>query len=137
MTYFNTPTNSIHIITSKELCLLYKPGFKLVPLLENHEFPQKWGAIYDNPHYWQISDFNDPTVDAIFLNCEHPAVCSQFKNIASTVGKTHLKDSEGKDLYLQVLDCDSEIVYNALIKRTLASLLPEKNNAKLCRSPSL
>ncbi len=101
-------------ITSDLLCSLYKIGFKPVSLSEDHEFTIKWGAVYDDPYYWQISDFHNH------------AVYSKFTNIASTVGKTHLKDSEGKELYLQVLDCDSEYIYDIITKRTIAKLPLEK-----------
>ncbi len=117
MTCSNNFNNSIiHVITSKELCLLHNNGFKLVPLSDDNKPVTQWSPIYDNPSYWQIDDFTTTETS------------SMFKNVASTVGKTHLKDSEGKELYLQVLDCDSEIIYDIITKRSLASAPLEKIN---------
>ncbi len=113
------------VITSKELCLLHSNGFKLVPLSKNHEFTIKWGPIYDNPSFWQIDDFCTAEIS------------TKFKNVASTLGKTHIKDSENKDLYLQVLDCDSEGVCNILTKIPLAQLSSEKKTKAFAESLKL
>src|SRR6476659_4136528 len=94
--------NEIHAIDSKTLTSLYNIGFKLVPLSDNHKPTVEWTLIYNNPDYWHIDKFNDPK--------EYP----KFDNVASTLGKSHLRDSENNDLFLQVLDVDSENVYNIL-----------------------
>jgi hypothetical protein len=117
ITYFKNANNPvIHIIDSKDLILLFSNGFKLVPLSDDHKPVVQWSPIYDNPSYWQIGDLRTAETS------------SKFKNVASALGKTHLKDYEGKDLYLQVLDCDSEIIYDIITKRSLASLPLEKIN---------
>jgi hypothetical protein len=90
MTHPDIPTNSIQVITSKELGLLHSNGFKLVPLSDNHKL-EIWGPIYDDPFYWKVNDFTSAEIS------------SKFKNIASALGKTHIQDPEGNDLYLQVL----------------------------------
>ena len=94
-------------IPSDLLSSLHQSGFKPVPLSYNGIPTTQWTPIYDNPSYWQIDDFTTAETS------------SMFKNVASALGKTHLKDSEGKDLYLQVLDCDSEIIYDIITKRSL------------------
>lgn len=82
---------------------LDKIGFKLVPLSENHTpVVDEWTPIHENPNYWKLEDFNDPSV---YL---------KFRNVASSLGKTHLKDNEGNDLYIQVLDIDSEKAFNLI-----------------------
>ncbi len=96
MSFSSNNTNQKKRIISKELVELRKSGFKLVPLSENGTPAiDNWTPIYENPNYWNDKDFNDPSV------------CSKFHNIASTLGKTHIKD-QGQDLYLKVLDIDSE-----------------------------
>ncbi len=121
----NHPDNSLSDISTHDLCSLYKAGFKLVPLSDDHRPVIQWGPIYDNPCYWQTDEFNAPEINA------------KFKNVASTLGKTHLKDPENKDLYLQVLDCDSEAVYNILAKIPLAQLPSEKKSRALAGSLEL
>ncbi|MDF0682431.1 MAG: hypothetical protein P0116_15855, partial [Candidatus Nitrosocosmicus sp.] len=65
---------------------LHKLGFKLVALSEEGLPIEAWTSIYENSDYWKESDFTNPVVS------------SKFKNIASTTGKTHLKDPNGTDL---------------------------------------
>jgi hypothetical protein len=55
--------------------------------------------IYNDPNYWTT---------------EKIAQLSNIKNVATTFGKTHLRDSEGNDLYLHELDIDSKEVYDRL-----------------------
>jgi hypothetical protein len=86
------------------LVSLYELGFKPVPLSENHVPAVTWSDIYDNPDYWQVEKFSDPNV------------YSKFKNIASTVGKSHIKDPENKELFIQVLDVDSQYICDILSK---------------------
>jgi hypothetical protein len=69
--------NSVHPST---LLYLRKLGFKLVPLDNDHEHDADWSPISDNPDYWHPDSFSDPTI------------CSRFVNVASVLGKTHLKD---------------------------------------------
>ena len=89
-------------IDSDTLNMLYRIGFKLVPLSINHIPSMEWSVIYKNPQYWKIEILNDPIES------------SKFKNVASTVGNTHIKDLKGNELFIQVLDADSEHVYEIL-----------------------
>jgi hypothetical protein len=89
-------------ITPTILVSLYEMGFKLVPLSENNTPVIGWSPIYDNSDYWQKEKFNDSTE------------CSKFKNVASTVGKSHIKGSDNKELFIQVLDIDSEYVHHLI-----------------------
>jgi len=98
----NMTNNNHNSIEPKVLISLHRLGFKLVPLSENHKPVIEWSSIYNNSEYWNIQKFNDPK--------EY----SKFKNVVSTVGKSHLRDSENNDLFIQVLDVDSEPVYNKL-----------------------
>ena len=101
----NTPIKSDILIN------LWQLGFKLVPLSKNHSPAiDEWTPIYENPNYWRIDDFNDPKI------------VLKFKNVATTLGKTHIKDSKGNDLYIQVLDIDSENAFT-LINTSLSQLV--------------
>jgi DNA replicative helicase MCM subunit Mcm2 (Cdc46/Mcm family) len=78
----------------------HKMGLKLVPLSSDNKPIVKWSPIYEDPNFW---------TDEKLI-----AESSKFQNVATVFGKTHVKDSEGKDLYLNGLDCDSEPVYSIL-----------------------
>src|SRR5215211_807054 len=72
-------------------------GFKLVPLDELGKSPIiPWSEIYDNPDFWSIEKIREYT--------------DKFYNISTTFGKTHVKDAQGKELYLHCLDIDSDEV---------------------------
>jgi len=94
------------------LIQLHKLGFKLVPLSLNHKPVVDWTPIYENSEYWSEEK----------LIAKWPI----FENVATAFGKTHVKDSDGKDLYLNELDCDSEPVY-----KTLTTLIDEISDAGL------
>ncbi|MGC1932706.1 MAG: hypothetical protein WA667_27345 [Candidatus Nitrosopolaris sp.] len=82
-----------------------------------------WTSIYEDPDFWSAEK----------LITE----CSKFKNVATVFGKTHVKDSEGRDLYLNGLDCDSERVYKILttpIEEIPDSLLKSKLQDLLSKS---
>src|SRR4051794_24918849 len=98
-------TSFIHnnnYLKPSSLISLHKAGFKLVPLAENHTPSISWSPIYENPDYWSIEKLQ-----------EHDTY-SKFISVASATGKTHIKDSDNKELFIQVLDVDSEPVYNIL-----------------------
>ena len=94
-------TSAEEIIRPAQLIELYKIGFKLVPLDEDGKPAIAWTDIYENVNYWNP----DRLVQESY----------RFKNVATTFGKTHLKDDQGP-LYLYALDIDSEEVYNILFR---------------------
>ena len=74
-------------------------GFKLVPLDELSKSPViAWSEIYDNPDFWSIEKIREYT--------------DKFYNVATTFGKSHVKDTQGKELHLYCLDIDSDEVLN-------------------------
>jgi hypothetical protein len=79
---------------------LHKPGFKLIALSSDHKPMVPWTQIYDDPNFW--------TIKGLINNS------SKFENVATVFGKTHAKDPEGMNLYLNDLDCDSEPVYKIM-----------------------
>lgn len=111
MSFSTSNTNQKKPISSKELVNHHKAGFKLVPLSEDHvPAVNETTPIYENPNYWNVNDFNDPKI------------VLKFKNVATTLGKTHIKDSKGNDLYIQVLDIDSENAFT-LVNTPLSQLV--------------
>jgi hypothetical protein len=75
----------------------WKIGFKLVPLDELSKSPTiAWSEIHDNPDFWFIEKIRE--------------YIDKFYNVATTFGKSHVKDTQGKELYLYCLDIDSEQV---------------------------
>ncbi len=100
----NDKSNSLSNIDIDTLISLHKKGLKPVALSENHKHVGEWTPIYENSHYWTVDKLTDPKES------------SKFKNVASTVGKTHIRDSDGNELFLQALDIDSEFIYSILAK---------------------
>lgn len=96
-------TNNYDNITKADILIhLWRVGFKPVPL-SNEGIPNiQWTPIYDNNDYWQEDNFKDPKV------------CVKFVNVASTFGRTHLKDSKNHELFIQAIDIDSENVFKLL-----------------------
>jgi hypothetical protein len=92
----------ISYINPEILIKHHKLGFKLVPLSENHVPVEPWTSIYDNPNHWNVEDFKDPKL------------YSKFKNVATTLGKTHIKDSENNHFYIRTLDIDSEYAFSLI-----------------------
>jgi hypothetical protein len=78
----------------------HKLGFKIVPLSANHEVVMSWTPIYENPNFWSPERLVSES--------------SKFTNVGTVFGKTHVKDEQGFELYLNGFDIDSEYVYHIL-----------------------
>ena len=118
MTFTKNCDSPNNIDYSSHLKSLYKAGFKLVPLSEDHHPVEKWTSIYNNPNCWKLDDFDDQKI------------ISKFSNVASALGKTYIKDSNGTELFLQVLDVDSEYVFN-ILNETIDRLFSFQNTSKI------
>jgi hypothetical protein len=96
-------------------------GFKLIPLREDSMTPNvpSTNDIYNNLEYWSEDT----------LRSKHHL----FHNVATTFGKSHVKDEDGRDLYLNELDIDSEEVFarlvRAVVKNTEYNIIEE-----MCKS---
>ena len=77
---------------------LHRMGFKLVPISGGDAVSPtiKWGKVYESG--WTEEELSN----------------IQFPNIATCFGKSHLNDKEGRDLYINCLDIDSEEVFTRL-----------------------
>src|SRR4051794_15041083 len=87
------------MISIETIISCWKIGFKLVPLDELSKSPTiAWSEIYDDPNFWSVEKLKE------YYN--------KFSNVSTTFGKSHVKDVDGKELYLYCLDIDSEEVLN-------------------------
>lgn len=105
------------------LMQLHNLGFKIVPLSLEHHTVIPWTLIYENSNYWSPESIVTES--------------SKFQNVATVFGKTHIKDSEARDLYLNDLDCDSKPVYKILttpIQEISDPLLKSKLQALFSKS---
>ena len=77
-------------------------GFKVVPISNDSKTPaiKSTNEVYDNPEYW--------TAETLKLEYQ------RFTNLATTFGKTCLKDENDEALYLHGLDIDSDNVLGIL-----------------------
>jgi hypothetical protein len=77
-------------------------GLKLVPLAEDAKTPavSSTNEIYNDSNYWTQRRLEQESY--------------RFKNVATTYGKTHIKDEQGRELYLCELDIDSDEVFTRL-----------------------
>ncbi len=89
-------------ISPADLIRLHELGFKIVPLDEHGKPAMPWTENYENPEYWTLEKITQESY--------------KFKNVATTFGKTHLKDEPGRPLYLCGLDIDSNEVYKILFR---------------------
>jgi P4 family phage/plasmid primase-like protien len=90
----------VYSIQPNDLIKLQNIGFKLIPLDGNNRETGAWTPIYDNPNYWTLEGLKQQA--------------HKFRNVATVFGKTHIKDEEGRDLYLNCLDIDSDNSYYVL-----------------------
>ncbi|MCC2647386.1 MAG: hypothetical protein K0R16_189, partial [Nitrososphaeraceae archaeon] len=85
------------MISLETIISYWKIGFKLVPLDELSKSPIiPWSEIYDNPDFWSIQKIRERT--------------DKFHNVATTFGKSNIKDTDGKEFYFYCLDIDSDEV---------------------------
>lgn len=98
-------------------------GFKLVPLREDGKTPNVKGLLTQEECQKSIDESGDGKEHPVNYIHDHSEFWSKerlerehwrFKNVATTYGKTRLKDEEGKDLYLKELDIDDEEIFTRL-----------------------
>ena len=97
----------VNLIPVEDLINLYQLGFKLIPLRVDSKTPNvpSTNDIYNNLEYWS----QDRLRNERYL----------FYNVATTFGKSHIKDEDGGDLYLNELDIDSKEVFARLARAVL------------------
>ena len=103
LTNNNNTSNNNNSIRPTTLLELHKLGFKLVPLSQEKSTPAlQWTVIYENPNFWSEERFINQAV--------------KFKNVATTFGRTYIRNSHKTEttLYLNGLDSDSKAVHTIL-----------------------
>ncbi|MGC2575780.1 MAG: hypothetical protein WA364_30105, partial [Candidatus Nitrosopolaris sp.] len=91
------------------LVRLHKLGFKLVPLSMDNGVVISWNLVYEEPDYWSAEKL---------VSTYH-----KFKKVATVFGKTHVKDEQGLDLYLNGFDGDSAYVNQILDSDQIQDLI--------------
>jgi hypothetical protein len=84
--------------------LHFKVGFNIIPLRRGSAIPNvhSTNEICNNPEYW---------IEEKLESCQH-----LFYGVATLLGKSHIKDTDGSDLFLSALDIDSEEALTKLIE---------------------
>lgn len=92
-------------VSIPEIINLYKLGFNVIPLRQDSQTPnvRSTNEIYNNPGYWSEDKLQNSHL---------------FYNVATLFGRSHIKDKDGKELYLNELDIDSDPVFTRLARIT-------------------
>ena len=101
----------------------HKMGFKLIPISNDGVTPNVSGLLTSEEQSISIRESKSGKVEPVNYIHNHPEFWNEdrfkkeayrFINVATTYGKTHLKDSDDKDLYLNELDIDDEEIFTRL-----------------------
>ena len=115
--------NSSSHISESILIQYYQMGFKLVPIGDDGVTPNVSGLLTPEEQQKSIKESKNGKVEPVNYIYNHPEFWNEeriereayrFKNVATTLGKTHLKAEDGSTLYLNALDIDSEHVFTIL-----------------------
>lgn len=117
--------NSSNHISESILIQYFKMGFKLVPICEDGVTPNVSGLLTLEEQLISIQESKNGKVEPVNYINNHPEFWAEerlrkeayrFKNVATLPGETRLKTKDGKPLYLNILDIDSESVYTILCR---------------------
>ena len=87
----------------------HKMGFKLIPIADDGVTPNINGPLTPEERENSIRESKSGKEEPVNYICHHPEFWNEeriereayrFKNIATTLGKTHLKAEDGVTLYL-------------------------------------
>ena len=101
----------------------HEMGFKPIPLCDDGVTPNVVGLLTQDERQRSIDESGDGNEHPVNYIHDHPEFWNKdrlekerwrFKNVATTYGKTHLKDEERRDLYLYELDIDDEEIFTRL-----------------------
>jgi P4 family phage/plasmid primase-like protien len=115
-------SNFIPVVEIKKL---HEMGFILVPLSEDGKTPNTFGLLTEEEIEKSIEESVDGKEHPVNYIHNHPEFWNEqrieeekwrFKNVATILGKTHLRDQDGLQLYLNALDIDSEQVFTILCR---------------------
>jgi hypothetical protein len=115
-------SNSIPLAEIKKL---YKMGFILVPLTDDGRTPNVYGLLTEDEKQKSKQESEDGAEHPINYIYNHPEFWNdqriesekiRFKNVATLLGRTHLREPDGQPLYLNAIDIDSERVFTILCR---------------------
>jgi P4 family phage/plasmid primase-like protien len=98
-------------------------GFKLVPPNHDGKIPNVSGLLNPEERQKSIEESKNGKEEPVNYVYNHPEFWNEerikkeayrFKNVATALGKTHLKRDDGSPLYINALDIDSEQVFTTL-----------------------
>ena len=98
-------------------------GFKLIPIGEDGVTPNMNGLLTPEERQYSIRESKSRKEEPVNYIYHHPEFWNEeriereayrFKNVATTLGKTHLEAEDGSTLYLNALDIDSEHIFTIL-----------------------
>ena len=101
----------------------YRAGFKPIPLSKDAKTPNVRGLLTPDEEAKSREESADGQIHEVSFIYNHPEFWTEerikkeywrFDNVATTLGKTLLTDDQGKPLYLNALDIDSEQVFTIL-----------------------
>jgi len=106
-----------------EIKRLHEMGVILVPLADDGRTPNVYGLLTEDDREISKQESDDGEEHPINYIYNHPEFWNvqriesekiRFKNVATLLGRTHLRDPDGQPLYLNALDIDSEHVFTVL-----------------------
>ena len=115
--------SSIKHIPESILIQYYKLGFKLIPISDDGVTPNVSGLLTTEEQAISKKESKSGKIEPVSYIYNHPEFWTEdrikketyrFSNVATTYGKTYLKDDNGKDLYLSELDIDDEEIFTRL-----------------------
>ena len=101
----------------------YRAGFKPIPLSKDAKTPNVRGLLTPDEEAKSREESADGQIHEVSFIYNRPEFWTEerikkeywrFDNVATTLGKTLLTDDQGKPLYLNALDIDSEQVFTIL-----------------------
>jgi len=113
----------VSIIPIEILIDYYKAGLKLIPLSKDARNPNVTGLLTHGEEIISRDESPDGQIHPVNFIYNHPDFWDEnrikkenwrFNNVATTFGKTHINDDQGRQLYLNVLDIDSKSVFDEL-----------------------
>lgn len=106
-----------------EIKRLHEIGFILVPLLDDGKTPNTHGLLTEDERQKSILESEDGLEHPVNYVVNHPDFWNdqriekektRFRNVATLLGRTHLRDPDSRTLYVNALDIDSEQVFTIL-----------------------
>ena len=119
----NDPVYNNRPISIAEIKRLYEIGFILIPLGDDGKTPNTYGLLIEDERQESKLESEDGAEHPISYISNHPEFWTKqriekegwrFQNVATCLGKTHLSGPDGRPLYLNALDIDSEQVFTIL-----------------------